>query len=109
MDILILLATAAYIMGVTSRAERINFMEMIGLYVGFSMYTGWVTTATVLNIMFCVKGSGFSEENMNIDESNIACYILWVVTIIYMVVSFYEANIVYALVWVWAVVAIQKN
>lgn len=105
-DILLLLATSIYIMYFTGREVMANFVEFIGLYVGFSMYAGWVTTATVLNIMFCVKGSGFSEEKMDIDESNIACYILWAITIIYIVVSSIENNIVYALIWIWAVVAI---
>jgi benzodiazapine receptor len=104
--IFILLGTSFYMMAVITRTKMANFFEIIGLYVGFSMYAGWITTATVLNIMFCVKGSGFSEDLMDIDESEIACYTLWAITIIYVVVSYLESNVVYALIWVWASIAI---
>lgn len=105
-DIFIMLGTSFYMMAVITRTKMANFFEAFVLYVGFSMYAGWLTTATVLNIMFCVKGSGFSQDLMDIDESEIACYILWAITIIYMVVSYVESNVVYALVWLWASVAI---
>ena len=105
-DIFILLGTSLYMMAVITRTKMANFYEIIGLYLGFSMYAGWITTATVLNIMFCAKGSGFSEDLMDIDESEIACYTLWAITIVYMVVSYLESNVVYALIWVWASIAI---
>jgi hypothetical protein len=73
----------------SGRAKMGNFVETLGLYVGFSMYSGWVTTATVLNILFCLKGSGISEDKMDIDESIITCYLLWVITIVYTLVSYY--------------------
>lgn len=108
-DIFALLATAFYIMILSGRAKMGNFVETLGLYVGFSMYSGWVTTATVLNILFCLKGSGISEDKMDIDESIITCYLLWVITIVYTLVSYYQENAVYGSVWIWALVAISNR
>ena len=89
-------------MMVASR-NNLNTFEVISLYTGFSMYAGWVTTATILNITFCLKGVGFNVE------SAVSCYILWIVQIIYMIISYKEQNVVYGTVWLWAAFAILNR
>lgn len=83
--------------------NNLNTFETISAYTAFSMYAGWVTTATILNITFCLKGVGFEMG------SNVSCYILWIVQIIYMVVSYKEQNVVYGSVWLWAAFAILSR
>ena len=96
-------------MMVIARADYLNLFEVISAYIGFSMYAGWVTTATILNISFCFKGLGYSEEKMEISESKVACYILWVAQLIYMVASYREENVVFGAVWLWAAFAILNR
>lgn len=49
------------------------------------------------------KGSGFTVQ----DESRMACVILWIALVIFMVASLSERNVVYGAVWLWAVQAIN--
>lgn len=108
-DIVGLLVTCLYMMMVVARAKYLNTFEVISAYTGFSMYAGWVTTATILNVTFCIKGLGYSEDKMDISESKIACHILWVAQIIYVVASFREENVVFAFIWLWAAFAILNR
>ena len=72
-----LLVTCVYIMMVVARS-KLNPFEVFSMYTGFSIYAGWVTTATILNATYCFKGMGFSEEKMDINESKITCFVLWI-------------------------------
>jgi len=36
-------------------SQKVNWFEFITLRTAFGIYTGWVTTATLLNISFIVK------------------------------------------------------
>ena len=97
-DIIALLVTSLVIM-MKAQRNHTNFVETICCYVSFSMYSGWVTTATILNLTFCIEGSGFNESNLGIDESTHACVILWIALIIFMSASLRERNVVYGAVW----------
>lgn len=101
-DIFGLLGTCLFMMMIVSR-NNLNKFEVISAYTGFSMYAGWVTTATILNIAFCLKGVGFNVG------SNVSCYILWIVQIIYIIISYKEQNVVYGTVWLWAAFAILNR
>ena len=90
-----------------SQKSKLNFFEGLTIYVAFSVYSGWVATATILNLTFCLKGSGFSNADLGIDESEYACVILWIVLIIFMTVSSMEKNVFFGAVWLWAVYAIK--
>jgi len=35
-----------------------NLIEFITIRIGFSVYTGWVSTASVLNVALALKSSG---------------------------------------------------
>ena len=62
--------------------NKLNTFEVMTAYTGFSLYAGWVTAASILNVSYCVKGLGLREDNINIgmeiSESKITCVILWV-------------------------------
>ena len=58
-DIIAMLATDLYIMMRSTRAE-VNIVEAIGLRGGFTIYSGWVTAATILNATFVLKKFGLA-------------------------------------------------
>jgi hypothetical protein len=107
-DIIALLVTSLMIM-MKAQRNSTNFFETIGVYVAFSMYSGWVATASILNVTFCLKGIGLSEKNLGINESNYACFILLVALVIFVIASLRERNVVFGSVWLWAVYAIKKR
>lgn len=50
-DIIGMLSTNIYVMMVACR-NTVNIFELIFLRGGFSIYSGWVTAATILNVTF---------------------------------------------------------
>jgi hypothetical protein len=101
--IIALLVSSLAIMMKAQRSKLNNVFELLGIYVAFSMYSGWVTTATILNLTFCIKGSGLSNIELSIDESEFACVILWIALIIFIAASLRERNVIFGAVWLWAV------
>ena len=61
-DIVALLVSTLWMMMVISRS-KLNLFESVTTYSAFSIYAGWVTSATILNFGFCLKGLGFSDQN----------------------------------------------
>jgi hypothetical protein len=43
---------------------------------GFSVYSGWVTSATILNVSIMLKSFGLNETDMDIDEAMFGIVIL---------------------------------
>jgi len=56
-DILLMLVTGFMMMKLSVRS-KVNAFEFIGMRLGFSMYIGWVTAATFLNVTFMLKSFG---------------------------------------------------
>ena len=100
-----MLGTAIYILGV-SLEHRLSVSGLIGMRVGFSLYSGWLTVATTLNIGFVLKAAGLNEEDANIDESFWAIGTLIAVFCVYTFVSFMQKNPAYSCVLEWALFAI---
>ena len=101
-----MLATAIYVLGV-SLEHRLSVSGIIGMRVGFSLYSGWLTVATTLNIAFVLKAGGLSQASAGIDESWWACGTLIAVICVYWFVSFMQRNPAYACVLEWALFAIM--
>jgi len=55
-----ILTTCVMIMMISVR-RSLNIYEIIGLRIGFSIYSGWVTAATILNITIFLKSVGIKE------------------------------------------------
>merc|ERR1712195_89892 len=87
--------------------SKVNAMEFITLRCAFSIYTGWVTAATILNATFFLKSIGL--EGTYEYEGTWTVIILWVALCVYILASFMERNPVYASVFIWVLVAIRKN
>ena len=43
---------------IKSFSQTVNWYEWVSMRVGFSMYSGWVTAATVLNALIMLKSLG---------------------------------------------------
>ena len=115
LDIALMLATNIYIMMVSDRSS-VNVTEWIGLRGGFSIYSGWVTAATILNATFLLKFFGVTEEEDPnnvfwglINEEQTTIIILYVATFIYNLASYTEMNPLYGSVFIWVVTAIRSN
>ena len=111
-DIAWMLATKIYIMMVSDRTS-VNVTEWIGLRGGFSIYSGWVTAATILNATFLLKFFGVEDPEgvfwSLINEEQATIIILYVATFIYNLASYTEMNPLYGSVFIWVVTAIRSN
>ena len=101
-----MLGTAVFVLGV-SLENRLSPTGIIGMRIGFALYSGWLSVATTLNIGFVLKAGGLSSVEANIDESSWAVYTLIAVFCVYALVTFLQRNPAYALVLEWALVAIM--
>jgi hypothetical protein len=85
-----------------SMRTKLNTFELITLRFGFSIYSGWVTTATILNIAVFLKFVDFGGEY----EPIYAVGILWVALPIYWAFTIIERNPLYGAVFIWVLYAI---
>jgi len=75
-----------------------------------SIYGGWLTTATILNVCFLLKSIGVDTGNTNVpNEIFWSKAILSVAFLIYNSYSSIERNPLYGAVFIWVLTAIQSN
>jgi len=89
---------------------RLSLWELIGLRIGFSIYCGWLTAATILGFANSGKASGMSDATFGVGfEENIAIVILWVAWIIYSAGAWWMQNPLFAAVMFWPFSAISAQ
>ena len=77
---------------------------------GFSVYSGWVTAATILNVSFVLKSWGMEDPNIPyLDEEQLTTIVLWVAFLIYNLYSYVERNPLYGTIYIWVVLAIKNR
>ena len=108
LDIIAMLATQVYIMMKSTRA-KVNAIEVISLRVGFTIYSGWVTAATILNISFFLNSLGMKNPNAGFEETTWTCIMFYVALIVYVLASFMERNPLYGGVYIWVLFAIRNR
>lgn len=107
--ILVILITNLYIMMVSTRNEA-NWIEWIAIRAGFSIYSGWVTAATILNVTYMLKSWGLSNAKIDwLDEEITTIVIVWIAWLIYSVASLVERNPMFGAVFIWVITAIRNN
>ena len=74
----------------------------------FSMYTGWVTAATFLNVTFMLKSFGLFKDTTGAEETWTIVN-MWVAFIIYNFIQVFERNPVYGGVFIWVLFAIKSE
>ena len=105
-----MLATNVYIMWLSTN-DSVNVYEWIGIRGGFSIYSGWVTAATILNIAYLLKASGMADPNIlwGLDEEKITVAVMWAAFVIYNLRSYLDRNPLYGSVLIWVILAIRSN
>jgi hypothetical protein len=97
-----ILVTDIIIMMKALRAKNLSVIEFLTLRVGFSIYSGWVTAATIINTTIILKSVG-----MEANEETWGVIILWVALVVYTLASFNERNFAYGAVFIWVLLAIK--
>ena len=92
-----------------SGTSRVNVTELIVVRIGFSIYAGWLTTATILNTVLVLISAGLTDDNLGIDESLFSCLTMIAGELIYMGASYRYKNPAYACVFIWVLIAIRDN
>ena len=87
-----------------SHRSKVNFFEAISLRVGFSIYGGWVTAATILNISIFLKSVGFDS-----DEEFITQIILSIAFLIYFAFALAERDPLFGGVFIWVLISIRAR
>lgn len=105
LDIFVVLATAISMLWLSLRATN-NWLEVIVIRTGFSIYGGWLTAATILNISFVFKVCGLGGPNLPLSEEWFGVIIVWVAFAIYNLISYWERDPIYGAVYLWALGAI---
>ena len=105
MDIVVMLGTALYMMMVSTRFE-VNGWEWTFIRAGLSIYSGWLTTATILNFTATLKFFGFSGFTW-LSEELITILILYTASLIYNLAAYIELNPLYGSVFIWVLIAIR--
>jgi len=108
LDIIAMLVTQIFIMQKTTRA-KVNIVEFVTLRMGFTIYTGWVTAATILNTTFFLKSVGMKDPSAGLSETTWVVVIFYVALVIYILASFMERNPLYGGVYIWVLMAIRNR
>lgn len=103
-----MLTTQLFIM-MQSVRSHLGLVGIISLRCGFSIYSGWVTAATILNASFVLKSLGLKDPSAGWAESTWTIIILWVAFVIYATATFRERNPLFGLIYIWVLLAIRSR
>ena len=109
---LLVMLTILYILVTTYRALGIatrpaTWGERIFLYLPFSLYTGWITVATIANLS--VLQTAYGWDNVGLDAVNWTLLKLALVAVIAALVVLFRNDVVYGLVIAWAAFGIMSK
>ena len=107
-DIILMLGTQVFIMQKATR-NKINVIEFISLRCGFTIYTGWVTAATILNTTFFLKSAGMKDPSAGFGETTWTCIMFYIALVVYIIASFMERNPLYGGIYIWVLFAIRNR
>jgi len=105
-----ILSTDLFMMMKSTRTP-VNVYEWISMRGGFSIYSGWVSAATILNISYMLKSWGLVDGNIfwGLDEESLGVAVLYVAWLIYNVAAYSERNPLYGSVLIYVIYAIYDN
>lgn len=109
-NIMAMLGTAYYLMSVSMRSS-VNWIEFIGMRLGFSVYSGWLLAATIVNFSFALKWTIESDPITGFwgGEEVYGIVVVWLAFFMYEFVSYYDKNPVFGLVYIWVLSAIMSD
>lgn len=104
-----------------STTTHLNVPEFISMRIGFSLYCGWLTIATVLNTLLVFESSQkhinkldddayqkYTEQEESV-SSKISTFALYFALAIYILVVTVMKNPVFGLAFLWALRAIESR
>jgi len=75
-----------------------------------SIYSGWLTAATILTASTTLQKLGMMDPNIIYgDEQQWTVLTLWIALVIYNIAQYSEKNPIYGAVFVWALLAITTE
>eukprot|EP00035_Acanthoeca_spectabilis_P027159 m.465573 g.465573 ORF g.465573 m.465573 type:complete len:284 (-) comp24327_c0_seq1:109-960(-) len=87
--------------------SRDTVVEFVAVDCAFSVYAGWITAASIVNVSIALKASGFNGGGW--PQENWSALICVVAACIYLVHMYKTNDGVYGLVFCWAATAIMRN
>lgn len=109
-DIVLMLVSAISILNISTHNHLTNWTENVFFRGGMSIYGGWLTTATILNVCFLLKSLGVDSGDSNVpNEIFWSKAVLTVAFLIYNSYSAIERNPLYGAVFIWVLTAIKSN
>lgn len=109
LQIVVILGTNLYMMMMSTRSET-NWVEWISIRGGFSIYSGWVTAATILNATYMLKSWGLNETDVDwLNEEYAAVAMVWIAFVVYNLATYIDRNPLYGAVFIWVITAIRNN
>ena len=106
--IVAMLVTAIMMMRSTVRAS-LNAVEFITMRIMFSVYAGWVTAATLIQVIYVLKSCFGLFKDPTGAEQTYTIVNIWIAFIWYNVAQVWERNPVYASVLIWVLYAVKAN
>ena len=88
--------------------ELQDWMVVTGLRVGMSVWSGWLTVASILSLSIFLKYLGMSTAN-GWNEEFWTCALLWIAFSLFAVTAYLNNDFVYGLVLVWAGLGIRAE
>jgi hypothetical protein len=86
---------------------KLTATNFVGLRMGFSVYAGWLTSATILNTSIMLKAYGLSAADMGIDEARYGVAILIIAECVYVSAGYLYSNPLYSSIYLWVLVSIR--
>lgn len=104
-----MLATALYMMMVSTRAE-INGWDWVFVRSWLSIYSGWLTAATILNVVLMLKFFGVEDPDLTwLNEEQLSIGLLWVALVIYNLAAYIELNPLFGGIFLWVIFTIRNE
>ena len=95
------------VMQKTLRSE-VNWIDYLTLRIGFSILAGWILFLNFRNISYFLS-SIIKPDNTFILLEHVDVVLLFVAMVIYVVVTVYEKNPLFGLVYEWVIFCILTN
>lgn len=125
--IILFLLLSALEMMIIGDHNDVWWPEIILVRSTFSIYAGWLTSATLLNTVYLLKSWGMSDYRirdkktgeasgwdfmkvfMFVDEEFWTCLLIGFAEVFYTTIAWVERNPAYGSVWIWALYAIVDD
>ena len=104
--IIIPMLLSALLMSKLTVDAKLDLVETIGLKWGMSVYSGWLTAASILNTAVVLKITGIAD---GWNERFWSILMLWVALMIYIGNAWLDSDPVYAATYIWALMGIKAK